>query len=312
MKDCEEAIRLDPKSPDLAVAYLILGEVSMGKVLSLERAANKQHVRLTELLKYAEVNTDKPLKDLNEAIRLDPKLAQAYLWRGTLYQCQEKARDAIRDLEQCVRLDPDIALAYPRLGKLYESEKKLYQALGSYAEAAKRLPKDKAATANVERLTKQVRETWAKPGIKLVSLHLDEEMKQVVVKKSPPIRLAPDTEKDVKDTIRIHHTTSVSNTWKAETEARGKVHAWFFEIETALRGGIERSTNKTYGAEEEKERKVTVRGTKTGNGVRVIWVDYYRTGKAKVELDGEVLELPFEFKEDFDLVTEAVDSVPSK
>jgi hypothetical protein len=32
----------------------------------------------------------------------------------------------------------------------------------------------------------------------------------------------------------------------------------------------------------------------------------YRTGKAKVELDCQEMELPFEFKEDFDLLTEPV------
>jgi hypothetical protein len=46
--------------------------------------------------------------------------------------------------------------------------------------------------------------------------------------------------------------------------------------------------------------------------VHVVWVDLYRTGKAKVEVDGQQMELPFEFKEDFDLLTEPARSGPSR
>jgi len=129
------------------------------------------------------------------------------------------------------------------------------------------------------------------------------------VKIVPPITLAPETEKVVDDTIRVRHSTSITNAWKAEIEVKGKVSAWFLEVETALRGGIEKSTNQTYGVETEKKRSVTIKGTKP---VRVVWVDLYRTGKAKVELDGQEMELPFEFKEDFDLLTETVASGPSR
>ena len=63
-------------------------------------------------------------------------------------------------------------------------------------------------------------------------------------------------------------------------------------------------TNKTYGVETEVKRSVTITGTDSTSGVRVVWVEYYRTGKAKVRIDNQEVELPFEFREDFDLLLE--------
>ena len=80
--------------------------------------------------------------------------------------------------------------------------------------------------------------------------------------------------------------------------------AWWGEVEAALKGGIERSTSKTYGVETETKRSVTIKGTDSTSGFRVVWVEYYRTGKAKVRIDNQEVELPFEFREDFDLLTE--------
>jgi hypothetical protein len=47
---------------------------------------------------------------------------------------------------------------------------------------------------------------------------------------------------------------------------------------------------------------VTINGN--GKPARVVWVEYYRTGVATVRYDRSVLHIPFEYKEDFDLLTE--------
>jgi hypothetical protein len=74
-----------------------------------------------------------------------------------------------------------------------------------------------------------------------------------------------------------------------------------------IRHSVEESASRSYGVETERKRSVTIKGSGSSAGVRVVWVDYYITGRAKVMIDGKEVEFPFEFKEDFDLLTEAAE-----
>ena len=43
---------------------------------------------------------------MNEAIRLDPQLASAYVTRGSAYAILGQFEKAIQDLDEAIRLDP--------------------------------------------------------------------------------------------------------------------------------------------------------------------------------------------------------------
>ena len=56
------------------------------------------------------------IKDYNQAIKLNPKYADAFLNRGCVKNLLEKYEDAIADFEEVIRLDPQEALAFYNLG----------------------------------------------------------------------------------------------------------------------------------------------------------------------------------------------------
>ena len=65
-------------------------------------------------------DTDRAIADYTEAIRLDPKLANAYNNRGTAYRDKGDTDRAIADFTEAIRLDPKYANAYVNRGLAYE------------------------------------------------------------------------------------------------------------------------------------------------------------------------------------------------
>jgi hypothetical protein len=161
---------------------------------------------------------------------------------------------------------------------------------------------ESAARRNASRSSAKPTPTTKPAGAKCLEIKLDRELKSVVVKESPPIRLARGTQKTMEDIVRVKHSVTISKGWHAEAEVRAKAEAAWASLEASVRGGIERSTSKTYGTETERKRSVTLQGDGV-SAVKVLWVEYFRTGMATLAVDGQTLEVPFEFREDFDLLT---------
>ena len=63
------------------------------------------------LRKQSPENFASSLQHDNEALRLDPKLAQAYEYRGVLYVEMGKKAEAEKDLATLKKLDPKLAVA---------------------------------------------------------------------------------------------------------------------------------------------------------------------------------------------------------
>jgi len=59
---------------------------------------------------------DEALEDVNEALRIDPNYATAYLGRGRIYNMMEKFDEATIDLKKAIELNPQNTLAYVFLG----------------------------------------------------------------------------------------------------------------------------------------------------------------------------------------------------
>jgi tetratricopeptide (TPR) repeat protein len=90
LADCDQAVRLDPKS---AIPLIERGAAYSDGLFPPSR--------------------EQGLADYNEAIRLDPKYAPAFVSRGTHYQYhEENYYRAITDYSEAIRLDPKFALAF--------------------------------------------------------------------------------------------------------------------------------------------------------------------------------------------------------
>ena len=153
-------------------------------------------------------------------------------------------------------------------------------------------------------VSNEVEGGWEPPVIK--SVDFDTQLKQVVIKESPVIRLAPGTEKTVEDTIKIRHEVRISSNWRVEAELRAALDAIWARVALDVKGEIEKSTNRVYSVETERSRSVLIKGDGITT-VRVVWVEYFRTGTVLIKMDNQEVLVPFEFGEDFDLLTTSSD-----
>lgn len=86
--------------------------------------------------------------EFNQAIRLDPKLAEAFLQRAIAHGQRGNIEISRQDALQAIRLSPNLARAYNVLGKTYEQEKQYDVAISNYGKAIELEPKYVAAYNN--------------------------------------------------------------------------------------------------------------------------------------------------------------------
>lgn len=108
--------------------------------LSPEARRRKAQVFLKLAKDYKDKHDqEKQVESATLAIKLDPKLAEAYLLRGkALYQsAYGDDRAAFADLKRATELDPELPGAYQYLGRLYDGQKQYELAIAAYDKAIK-------------------------------------------------------------------------------------------------------------------------------------------------------------------------------
>src|SRR3954470_16739417 len=88
------------------------------------------------------------LADLNESIRLDPKVAVAYHNRGQNFSGRGELVRAIADFDAAIRLDPKLAAAYVERGNAFRQQRQPDRAIADYSEAIRLNPRQDVAYAN--------------------------------------------------------------------------------------------------------------------------------------------------------------------
>ncbi len=68
------------------------------------------------LAQYDKRAWDKALSDCSKAIEIDPKVAQAFIKRGFVWQAKGDDEKAIADYDEAIRLDPKDAVAFVNRG----------------------------------------------------------------------------------------------------------------------------------------------------------------------------------------------------
>jgi hypothetical protein len=97
------------------------------------------------------------LRELDEAIRLNPKLAGAYSNRGDAYRQKGELDRAIADLSEAIRLDPKITPAYANRGLAYEQKGDLDLARVDFMAALERRGAGKYTTTESALATARAR-----------------------------------------------------------------------------------------------------------------------------------------------------------
>jgi len=96
----------------------------------------------------AKGDLDRAIADYNEAIRLNPRDALAYNNRGIAYRAKGEIDRAIADYDEAIRLDPGNALLYSQRGYAYQAKGNLEAAIADYSETIRLDPRDALAHNN--------------------------------------------------------------------------------------------------------------------------------------------------------------------
>src|SRR6266852_1228420 len=84
---------------------------------------------------------DRALRDYSEALRLDPKDAQTYYYRGVVYKALKETKKAITDYSEAIRLDPKWSSPYFNRANVYKAQKDYDKAVSDFSEAIRLDPK---------------------------------------------------------------------------------------------------------------------------------------------------------------------------
>jgi tetratricopeptide (TPR) repeat protein len=89
---------------------------------------------------YAQGDKAHALDDYNTAVKLAPKYAQPYYYRGVFY-AQTDGEAALRDFDTALSIDPKLVLALRQRAIVYLTQKNLSGALADFSEAVRLQPK---------------------------------------------------------------------------------------------------------------------------------------------------------------------------
>ena len=129
-----------------------VGQVPAHKVLldvfTLIRGQIHKHARFSQdrlarmLGGWTKEGSDQAIRELGEAIRLDPRFVDAYNSRGLAWYLNKDYDQAIKDFSEAIRLDPSFAFTYVKRGDAWSGKKDYDRAIKDYDEAIRLNPRN--------------------------------------------------------------------------------------------------------------------------------------------------------------------------
>lgn len=81
-------------------------------------------------------------RELDQAINLDPRSAQSYFWRGSVFAREGDRREAIADMETAVAISPHYRAAYAKLAQFYFADGQVKKAKAMMGKETKELNRE--------------------------------------------------------------------------------------------------------------------------------------------------------------------------
>jgi tetratricopeptide (TPR) repeat protein len=129
-----------------------LGEATKGlKIPGRESTDAKTHV-LKGYRLHRQKSYDEALKELNKAVEMDPRNADAYYWRGRTLVNLGRLDQGVDDFKTAVRFKPDYSEAYDNLGWLAAKQGQVDEGIAYLTKSIEFKPQNAWAFYNRSRL----------------------------------------------------------------------------------------------------------------------------------------------------------------
>lgn len=161
---CEKAVRAIPRDGEnwrgvtelRRATVRAYHEFAKGSMEELARICREGDVRFSDTVKRAEFSfllgwcwrISDPLPHLNDAIRLSPHHALAYLCRGEYWKSQGKYEEAIQDLDRCLSIQPNLYCAIVLRGIAWDCKGDRKKAIADYSTALEIRPRSAQVFTN--------------------------------------------------------------------------------------------------------------------------------------------------------------------
>jgi tetratricopeptide (TPR) repeat protein len=133
----------EPEVMDWAATEICQAELARDTRIVIDKCTNRDGQSAPAMAYYAQGDKPHALDDYNTAIKLAPKKAQPYFYRGVFY-AQTDVAAAIRDFDTALSIDPKLVAALRQRAIIYLGQKNFSGALADFSEALRLRPKTAA------------------------------------------------------------------------------------------------------------------------------------------------------------------------
>ncbi|MFZ3060251.1 MAG: tetratricopeptide repeat protein [Candidatus Methanoperedens sp.] len=124
---------------NLGLAYDRIGKYEEAiKELNEALRLNPDYIEVHNNLGVTYDRMGKPeeaVNELKEALKLNPDYTEAHCNLGNIYACSGRYEEAARELHEALRINPELAIAHNNLGNIYALQKRNEEAIKEFREA---------------------------------------------------------------------------------------------------------------------------------------------------------------------------------